>query len=325
MKRDEASLLELVEHYKRYYASGTSHTARAKRLDLDRFIQFLTAYRGLSKPEKLTVRDWDHSAIQRFIDDSLRKAEAPASVTRRLATLKHMGKTLSERVPDLPNAAREVRGPKLRVLKPHAITDDEAAAVKEKAHQRTEERPSFNRYRNEIIFDFILDTGLRADEVRLLKLSHLSPNLDWIKNVKTKAKQYRNVYISSPMRKKLKEYLAKREEILKKFYEKLTRSQSEALPLFISTYDAVPGKPDSFLMGAKSLWRAINELSVDTQLHPHLLRHSYAIDLLDHTNDIRLVAQALGHSDVRVTMRYTERTDDEVAKAVEGARRRKAG
>ena len=30
--------------------------------------------------------------------------------------------------------------------------------------------------------------------------------------------------------------------------------------------------------------------------------------------------QALGHSDVRVTMRYTERTDEEVAKAIEEKR-----
>ena len=60
-------------------------------------------------------------------------------------------------------------------------------------------------------------------------------------------------------------------------------------------------------MGAKSIWRAIHELSGELHLHPHLLRHSYAIDLLHTSKDIRAVAQALGHSDVRVTMRYAER------------------
>jgi site-specific recombinase XerD len=74
------------------------------------------------------------------------------------------------------------------------------------------------------------------------------------------------------------------------------------------------------LMGAKSIWRAINELSAETQLHPHLLRHSYALDLLDSSNDVRLVAQALGHSDVRITMRYTERKEEEVAAALERSR-----
>ncbi|MCB0334283.1 MAG: tyrosine-type recombinase/integrase, partial [Bdellovibrionales bacterium] len=77
------------------------------------------------------------------------------------------------------------------------------------------------------------------------------------------------------------------------------------------------------LMGAKSIWRAINELSTETKLHPHLLRHSFAIDLLDNSRDVRLVAQALGHSDVRVTMRYTERGDEALAEAVEAARNSK--
>ena len=76
-------------------------------------------------------------------------------------------------------------------------------------------------------------------------------------------------------------------------------------------------------MGAKSVWRAVNELCKEYDLHPHLLRHSYALDLLENSNDIRLVAQALGHSDVRITMRYTERSDEEVARALEKSRRKK--
>jgi integrase/recombinase XerC len=62
---------------------------------------------------------------------------------------------------------------------------------------------------------------------------------------------------------------------------------------------------------------------VDTKLHPHLLRHTYATELLEGSKDIRLVAQALGHSDVRVTMRYTERGNEEVASALEHTRNRK--
>jgi len=74
-------------------------------------------------------------------------------------------------------------------------------------------------------------------------------------------------------------------------------------------------------MSPKSIWRAIRSCSVDTKLHPHLLRHTFASELLDSSHDIRLVAQALGHSDVRITMRYTERSDDEVAAALEQARK----
>ena len=66
-----------------------------------------------------------------------------------------------------------------------------------------------------------------------------------------------------------------------------------------------------------------NELSANMPLHPHLLRHSYALELLESSNDVRLVAQALGHSDVRITMRYTERKDEEIAQALEHSRRQR--
>ncbi|NMC62537.1 MAG: tyrosine-type recombinase/integrase [SAR324 cluster bacterium] len=319
---EKTPLHSVIEYYIHYYASGSSHTAKAKQLDLQHFLNFLQSLKGYSKVEKLKLADWDHASVQRFVEDSLNHGEAPTSVARRLATLKHMGRTLSERFPGFINPAREVKSPKLRALVPKALEPDEIKAIREKAQIRLKEKSSFNRLRNQVLFDFMLDTGLRADEVRLLKLSQIDPDLEWIQSVRTKGKQYRNVYITSSMRPRLKKYLEARSQQLKRFYAKLSNAQDKALPLFISTYNANASDPGSFLMGAKSIWRAINELSRGTGLHPHLLRHSYAIDLLKSTNDVRLVAQALGHSDVRITMRYTERAQEDIAKALEKARRR---
>lgn len=314
-------LLKIIDSYKRYFASGESHTPRAKRLDLDHFVSFLQSMCGLSRPEKLKVADWNFSAVQRFVDESLSSGESPATVARRLATIKHMGRTLSEQIPGFINPAREVRTPKVKALRPRALSPRQLEAVRRKAGARLDEKDSFIRIRNRTLFELLIDTGLRADEVRLLKLAQLDEKLEWIRSVKTKGRRFRNVYMTSAIRPALKSYLQVRAAELKRHFSRLTESQSRNLPLFISGYAARPDKPDSFLMGPKTIWRAINELSTDTQLHPHLLRHSYAVDLLDSSNDVRLVAQALGHSDVRVTMRYTERKDEEVARALEKSRK----
>jgi len=218
------------------------------------------------------------------------------------------------------NPAREVTPLTLKRHPPTALSHTEIFTVREKASLRTQEKNSFIRLRNRTLFDFMLDTGLRAEEVRLLKLAQIDERLEWIQNVRTKGKQYRNVYITSAMRAELRDYLESLESEIKRFMPKLTKSQSCALPLFISGYAANAGDLSSFLMGAKSIWRAVNELSRETALHPHLLRHSYAIDLLENTKDVRLVAQALGHSDVRITMRYTEREQEDVARALESCR-----
>ncbi len=319
-----SSFATLLESYIRYYADGVGHTARAKRLDLDHFSKFLMRYVGVSKVEKLKVTDWSTSSTQAFVEEKLRSGESPTTVARRLATLKHLGRTLSEKLIGFTNPAREVKTPKMSIVRPKGIDPRELEQVKNVADHRLAEKDNFIRHRNEFLLKFLLDTGLRAEEVRLLKINQIDEKFEWIKNVRTKGKKYRNVYITSEIRPSLIEYLEKRQLELTRFFSKLSKSIDKTLPLFISTYGAKINNAESFLMGAKTIWRAINELSNQTKLHPHLLRHCYALDLLNSSNDIRLVAQALGHGDVRITMRYTERTEEQVAEALEKSRKTKS-
>jgi integrase/recombinase XerC len=313
-----------IQSYLNYYAAGDSHTAKAKRLDVTHFLSFLQKYRGYGTADKLSIEDWDKSSVERFIESRLAHGEAPATVARRLATLKHMGRTLSEQIENFQNPTKEVRPPKQQALKPHTIPPLEIETVKTHAEVRiSEKNGAFTRVRNRMLFLLLLDTGLRADEVRLLTRGQLTDDLEWLQNVRTKSRRYRNVYITSAVRTDLEHYLSRRETELKRFFSKLTLSSDNSLPLFISSYGADAGKPLSFRMGAKSVWRAINELSNETHLHPHILRHSYALELLENSHDIRLVAQALGHSDVKITMRYTEQTDSALVHALESTRRGK--
>lgn len=314
-------LKSTLDHYLTHYAGSSPHTQKAKSKDLEHFLRFLREFKRVKSVANLTLKDWDFTATYQFVEYLLSHGESPATVSRRLATLKHAGRSLSEHVASFKNPTKEVKPPKVKALKPKAIMADELEEIKEKASDRLLEKPNFNRLRNKVLFELLLDTGIRADEVRNLKVLQLDRDLEWIKNVRTKSKQYRNVYITSIFRPTLSSYLEERAKEIKKRYPNLPKKVADSIPIFPSFYNANPEDPDSFLMGAKSVWRAIHELSKDTKLHPHLLRHSFATDLLDSSKDIRLVAQALGHSDVRITMRYTERTAEEVAEALEKSRR----
>ena len=317
------SLEQVFRNYIQHYAYGPGHTARAKRADLKHFLAFLLGYRECGAEDQLTVADWDQSGTQRFVDELLRRGQAPATVARRLATIKHMGRTLAERVPGFVNPAREIKPPRFEVAKPKALRDQEIARVKERASERVGEKRSFTRVRNETILHLLLDTGLRAEEIRLLRREQLDDSLEWLSSVRTKGRRYRNVYVTSAVRPRLRAYLEARSTELKRFFAKLTQSVDKTLPIFISVYKAIPSKPESFVLGAKTLWRAVRECSAELDLHPHLLRHSFALELLDHSGDIRLVSQALGHGDTKVTMRYTERRGEEVARALEKVRAKK--
>ncbi len=57
-------------------------------------------------------------------------------------------------------------------------------------------------------------------------------------------------------------------------------------------------------------------------VHPHLLRHTFATDLYRETKNIRLVQKALGHANLATTMIYTHIVDDELEEALKQLRSR---
>lgn len=322
------SLYEVISSYVNYYASGKGHTSKAKKYDLEYFLKFIASkYHSL---EEVKISEWTMQKTIDFVDYLLQKGESPSTVARRLATIKHLGRTLADRVPGFINPAREVKAPVYEVSKPQGLSADDIILLRESARIISKENENcFKTFRNYIIIEFLLGTGLRADEVRFLKRSQVDDKREWIKNVKTKGKRFRDVYVHNDLRDIFSEYLEKsRQEIVNSFPASTLWNNTEwgLVPVFISTHKAEISKPDTFSLAPKTLWRIIADFGKKVRLindsnlphlHPHKLRHTFAHGLLSASNDIRLVAQALGHSDVRTTMRYTERTKEEMAKAIE--------
>jgi site-specific recombinase XerD len=325
---DANTLIDVIENYLRYYAHGDSHTARAKRYDLEHFIKFLAG--GLSDVSVVKVSDWTMQRTKDFVDDRLAQGESPATVSRRLATIKHFGRTIAERLPGYVNPAREVKSPSFLVSKPHGLSKEEIEALKEAAHTNLERKGNkFSVERNRFLLLLLLYTGLRADEVRLLTYGQITDDHRWCRNVKTKGRRFRNVYLDEEIRKELDYYLVIRSDQLKEKYPAHPALDvNPKVAVLVSTYKSNPLKPETLAMSPKSIWNAVSEFGLiaskannKIKLHPHRLRHTFAHGLLDSSLDIRLVAQALGHSDVRTTMRYTERSEEQLAVAIERSRK----
>ena len=62
--------------------------------------------------------------------------------------------------------------------------------------------------------------------------------------------------------------------------------------------------------------RRADKAGIVKDVHPHLLRHTFATEFYRQTKDIRLTQKMLGHADLSTTMIYTHIVDADAENAM---------
>lgn len=155
--------------------------------------------------------------------------------------------------------------------------------------------------RDRAILEVLFSTGLRVSE--LVSLNREQVNMDSGEfGVIGKGGKARVVFLSKRAKEWLSKYLGKRADPNR--------------PLFIRYSGPKPeeGLTDEKLrLSARSIERLIDKYrkkaGILFRIGPHVLRHSYATDLLSHGADLRSVQEMLGHKNISTTQIYTHVTN----------------
>lgn len=173
---------------------------------------------------------------------------------------------------------------------------------------------SLSDLRDRAILELLFSTGLRVSE-----LCSLNQDLDLSRDefsVRGKGEKVRVVFLSPAAKKAVMEYIQKRGDM------------SDAL--FVSYgKGAAPKGKDLPRLTPRSVERIVKQYAtkagITRKVTPHVIRHSFATDLLGNGADLRSVQALLGHAHIATTQVYTHVTDShlrDVHKQFHGKRRR---
>lgn len=162
------------------------------------------------------------------------------------------------------------------------------------------------------ILELFFSTGLRVSE-----LCSLNRDLDLSRDefsVRGKGEKIRVVFLSPAAKRTIKEYLDKRVDVDDALFIQFGKAAKSAKDLRLT--------PRSVERLVK---RYAIKAGITRKVTPHVIRHSFATDLLENGADLRSVQALLGHQNIATTQVYTHVTDKhlrEIHKNFHGKRRK---
>lgn len=286
------------------------------------FLQYIEIEKGRSA---LTVRNYDHY-LTRFLDFA--KVEHPSDITEsmmreyrvflnrhpaRVAKKGQVQDTLDKKTQNYHLIAlraffkyirkRGVNGYDPERIELAKTSQRELDLISEKELSNLLNAPdtsSISGLRDKAILELFFSTGLRVSE-----LCSLDRNID-LKNgeisVRGKGGKIRVVFISGSAHEAVKKYLSARVDVDEAmFIDHSPRAHSRMV------------KQESVRLTPRSIERAVEKYAtiagISKKCSPHVLRHSFATDLLYNGADLRTVQMMLGHASIVTTQIYTNVTN----------------
>jgi integrase/recombinase XerC len=269
---------------------------------LKKYLEFLQFERGLSVLTRenygrdiqklidlsapILLNTLTNTHIRRYIATLHSKGLGGKSIARMLSSWRGFFDFLIQRHAFEANPINGLRAPKSAKTLPQALSIEQAS----KLVNITDEKDL--SVRDHAILELFYSSGLRLSELVNLNLDALDFSEGTV-IVTGKGNKTRIVPLGSHASAAIKKWLAIRSQLL-------TKNPSEKA-LFIG----LQGKR----VGARNLQYRLKEWSIkqgiNTSVHPHMLRHSFASHVLQSSSDLRAVQEMLGHANISSTQIYT--------------------
>jgi integrase/recombinase XerC len=267
--------------YLSYERRLSRHTLLAYENDLAQFRQFLKQQYDCTGPaavQGIHIRAWLASLKD--------KGLANRSLKRKIATMNSFFVFLLKNEKVKSNPLRKVLLPKTSKSLPHYLELNQTEALLEDAHFSDDLEGSTQR----LIIELLYQTGMRRAELIHL----LESDIDFSRNelrILGKGNKLRIVPANPALLKDIKEYMSLKRKIFEQPIKYLL-SLNSGKQLY-----------DQYVY--RTVKKHLNGISTLSKKSPHLLRHTFASQLLNNGAELMAIKDLLGHSSLAATQVYT--------------------
>jgi integrase/recombinase XerC len=285
--------IEAFLDYLRTVRRLSPHTVSAYRRDLGDFASFCDDI-GLGDSAQV-----EESHVRQWLGRSRHRGLAPSSLQRRLSALRAFFQQRSRELGERRNPALAVQAPRRGRSLPKALEADQLGRYL----APPDDDPL--TLRDVAMAELLYSSGLRLAELQALDLADLDMQ-ERLVTVTGKGNKTRTVPVGSAALAALRSWLPRRPP---------PADADAEQALFLGQRGRRIG-PRAIQLRIRRLAR---HNGIGQDVHPHMLRHSFASHMLESSGDLRAVQELLGHSNISTTQIYTHLDFQHLAKVYDGA------
>ena len=285
-------LLQEFINTKMVEAGVSTNTAQSYKTDISLYIEAIKPI----LPEQAKTED-----IERYLN-KIRNSEYEArTMARKISAIREYYKFLQSENIIVENPANKIRTPKIGKSLPSFLTPDEVKKMCDVALIKK----NFCSLRTAVMIKLMFASGLRVSEIVSLPEGAINFDLCQVL-IFGKGSKERIVPISKDVKEDILNYWKCRETFLGKRRSKWFFPSLRSLSGHIT-------RAGFF----KNLKKTAELAGLDaSKVHPHILRHSFATNLINNHADLRSVQKMLGHESIATTEIYTHVTTEKIAQEV---------
>ncbi len=254
-------------------------------LDLENYEDYVTRKTGEFDPLRPDV-----DLVRGWMSEMGKNHQAAASIKRRVSCLRSFCKYLRKHNLIESNPLTLIPSPKVPKTLPVWIPEEQMDFILDKI----EYGQDFDGIRDHLVIDMLYSTGMRRSEAASLKDLDVDTDAQQIKVVKGKGNKQRLIPFGQELKSLIEEYRDRRDAEV-----------GGPTEMFLTDIDGnglLPAKVTNIAH------KYLSELDQLPRKGAHVLRHSFATNMLAEGADLMAVKELLGHASLESTEIYTHLT-----------------